>query len=97
LIHAGLAPTDIDILVTTGSTFHPVPSLESMLVNALKMRPDVKSVHMGCMACAAGALGINLVQDLLKANPNSTALFVPHENVTRGALVYGQLKSVDSP
>jgi hypothetical protein len=37
-----------------------------MLVNALKMRPDVKSVHMGCMACAAGALGINLLQDLLK-------------------------------
>jgi predicted naringenin-chalcone synthase len=67
-----------------------------MLVNALKMRPDVKSVHMGCMACAAGALGINLVQDLLKANPNSTALFVPHENVTRGALVFGQLQSVDS-
>jgi predicted naringenin-chalcone synthase len=48
-------------------SFHrAVPSLESMLVNALKMRPDVKSVHMGCMACAAGALGINLVQDLLK-------------------------------
>jgi len=84
LAKTGLAATDIDILVTTGSTFHPVPSLESMLVNALKMRPDVKSYHLGCMACAAGALGINLVQDLLKANPNSIALFVPHENVTRG-------------
>lgn len=130
----GLAATDIDILVTTGSAFHPgrpyvchtsrtsltqvwrsrslplaltpyswslplaqrstcgldpgthiqhaeslacqtcrtmcsvivsvcpaVPCLGSMLVNAFKMQPDVKTVHMGCMACSAGALGINLV------------------------------------
>eukprot|EP00878_Enallax_costatus_P021735 GHUV01023026.1.p1 GENE.GHUV01023026.1~~GHUV01023026.1.p1 ORF type:complete len:468 (+),score=135.06 GHUV01023026.1:122-1525(+) len=81
---SGVTATGIDILVTTGSTFHPVPSLASMLVNHFKMRPDVKSYHLGCMACAAGSIGINLVHDLLKANPKSTALFVAHENVTAG-------------
>uniref|UniRef100_A0A383V531 FAE domain-containing protein n=1 Tax=Tetradesmus obliquus TaxID=3088 RepID=A0A383V531_TETOB len=84
LAKTGLKATDIDILVTTGSTFHPVLSLGCMLVNAFKMRRDVKSYHLGCMACAAGALGINLLRDLLKANRSSIALFVAHENVTAG-------------
>jgi predicted naringenin-chalcone synthase len=37
-----------------------------MLVNKFKMRLDVKSLHLGCMACSAGAIGINVLRDLLK-------------------------------
>jgi len=39
-----------------------------MLVNHFKMKPEIKSYHLGCMACSAGAIGINLVQDLLKVS-----------------------------
>lgn len=85
LLHkTGLAGADIDFLVTACSSLNPVPTLSSMLVNEFKMRPEVRTLHLGGMACAAGALGIALVADLLKANPNSTALFVTHENVTEG-------------
>lgn len=46
-----------------------------MLVNAFKMRRDVKSYHLGCMACAAGALGINLLRDLLKVTVTSYTIY----------------------
>eukprot|EP00198_Chlamydomonas_reinhardtii_P011489 XP_001700826.1 predicted protein [Chlamydomonas reinhardtii] len=78
----GLRPKDIDILVTTCSIYCPTPSMASMVVNAFGMRKDVQAYHLGGMGCANGVVGINLVADLLKAHPNSTALFVCTETTT---------------
>ncbi|PNW80493.1 hypothetical protein CHLRE_07g319600v5 [Chlamydomonas reinhardtii] len=78
----GLRPKDIDILVTTCSVFCPTPSMASMLVNKFGMRSDVQSYHLGGMGCANGVVGINLVADLLKAHPNSTAVFVTTETLS---------------
>lgn len=75
----GMKPTDIDILVTCTSIFCPTPSLASMLINKFKMKSSVHSYHLGGMGCGTGVVGINLMRDLLRAHPNSIAVFVPAE------------------
>jgi hypothetical protein len=62
----GLAPKDVDILVTTCSIFCPTPSLASLVVNHFGMRPDVQSYHLGGMGCSNGVVAVNLVKDLLR-------------------------------
>lgn len=56
LLRAGIAASEIDILVTTSSVFAPTPSVSSMLINMFKMREDVqvcqhKSVLTRSHAC----------------------------------------------
>ncbi|KAJ9525632.1 FAE1/Type III polyketide synthase-like protein-domain-containing protein [Haematococcus lacustris] len=82
LQRTGLRPNDIDILVTCSSIFCPTPSLASMLVNKFKLRTDIQSYHLGGMGCGTGVVGMNLIRDLLKARPNSVAVFVPAEITT---------------
>ncbi|KAJ9510130.1 hypothetical protein QJQ45_015609, partial [Haematococcus lacustris] len=82
LAKTGLAPADIDILVTTCSIYCPTPSLASMLINHFKMRPGIQSYHLGGMGCANGVVGVNLVRDLLQARPNSNAVFLTTEVTT---------------
>lgn len=79
LMKTGMKPTDIDILVTCCSIFNPTPSLASMLVNKFKMKSSIHSYHLGGMGCGTGVVGINLLRDLLRAHPNSIAVFVPSE------------------
>lgn len=76
---------DIDIVVTVCTVFQAVPSMSSMIVNEFKLRRDVKTYHLGGMACSAGAVAVGLIQDLLKATPNANALLVTHENATAGS------------
>ena len=47
-----------------------------MQVNKFKMTDDVLSYHLGCMACSAGAIGINLVRDLLKVGGGGSGFVV---------------------
>lgn len=86
IAQTGIDPRrDIDIVVTVCTVFNPVPSMASMVVNEFKLRRDVKTYHLGGMACSAGAVAVGLIQDLLKATPNANALLVTHENATAGA------------
>lgn len=64
----GLAPKDVDIIVTTCSIFCPTPSLTSMVVNHFKMRTDVQSYHLGGMGCSNGVVAVNLIKDLLRVS-----------------------------
>ena len=76
---------DIDIVVTVCTVFNPCPSMASMIVNRYGLRRDVKTYHIGGMACSAGAVAVGLIKDLLKATPGANALLVTHENATAGA------------
>lgn len=78
----GVRAEDIDILVTTCSIYCPTPSMASMVVNAFKLRKDVQAYHLGGMGCANGVVAVNLVADMIKARPNSVALFVTTETTT---------------
>ena len=75
---------DVDIVVTVCTVFNPCPSMASMIVNRYGLRRDVKTYHLGGMACSAGAVAVGLIRDLLKATPNANALLVTHENATAG-------------
>lgn len=87
LAQAGVANprADVDIVVTVCTVFNPCPSMASMIVNEFGLRRDVKTYHLGGMACSAGAVAVGLVRDLLKATPNANCLLVTHENATAGA------------
>jgi len=76
---AQLVPKDIDILVTTCSIYCPTPSMASMVVNKYKLRTDVQSYNLGGMGCSNGVVSLSLIQDLLKAHPNSNAVFLTTE------------------
>ncbi|KAL6765115.1 FAE1/Type III polyketide synthase-like protein-domain-containing protein, partial [Haematococcus lacustris] len=82
LAKTGLAPRDIDILVTTCSIYCPTPSLASMMINRFKLRADVQSYSLGGMGCSNGVVAVNLVKDLLQARPNSNAVFLTTEVTT---------------
>ncbi|KAL6765858.1 FAE1/Type III polyketide synthase-like protein-domain-containing protein [Haematococcus lacustris] len=92
LAKTGLAPADIDILVTTCSIYCPTPSLASMLINHFKMRPGIQSYSLSGMGCANGVVAINLIRDLLQAHPNSNAVFLTTE-ITTPAFYRGKDKS----
>ena len=51
LERAGLKAADVDVLITSSTVFSPVPSLASMVVNALGMREDVQAYNLGGMGC----------------------------------------------
>jgi len=78
----GLKASDVDILITCCSIFCPTPSMSSMIVNEFKMRPSILSYHLGGMGCSMGVVSVNLINDLLKAHPNSNAVLVTTETTT---------------
>ncbi|XP_007038507.2 PREDICTED: 3-ketoacyl-CoA synthase 7 [Theobroma cacao] len=84
LSKAKLSPRDIDILIINCSGFCPSPSLSSIIVNKYSMRSDVKSYSLSGMGCSAGAIGIDLAQNLLKTNRNSIAIVLSTEILSAG-------------
>ncbi|GMJ13545.1 3-ketoacyl-CoA synthase 9 [Hibiscus trionum] len=84
LSKAKLCPRDIDILVVNCSAFCPSPSLSSIVVNKYSMRSDVKSFNLSGMGCSAGAIGIDLAQNLLKTSSNSYAVVISTEILSAG-------------
>ncbi|CAN8267687.1 unnamed protein product [Cochlearia groenlandica] len=79
----GVKPNDIGILVTNCSLFNPTPSLSAMIVNKYKLRVNILSYNLGGMGCSAGLIAVDLVKQLLQVQPNSYALVVSAENITR--------------
>ncbi|XP_044498573.1 3-ketoacyl-CoA synthase 20-like [Mangifera indica] len=79
----GVSPAEISILVVNSSLFNPIPSLSAMVVNRYKLRRNILSYNLGGMGCSAGLISIELAKKLLQVHPNSCALVVSTENITR--------------
>ncbi|KAI5077006.1 hypothetical protein GOP47_0009071 [Adiantum capillus-veneris] len=78
---SGLSPKLIDIVVINCTGFNPTPSLTAVVVNAFKMRADVKTFHLSGMGCSAGLISLGLAGDLLRANKEARYALVASSEV----------------
>ncbi len=55
---AGIAPDEVDIIVTVSSTGVAVTTIDARLAPAIGLRPDVKRVPLFGLGCLAGIAGM---------------------------------------
>lgn len=73
---AGLAPTDIDLLLVTSVTGVGAPSVDALLVGRLGLRTDVRRMPSFGLGCAGGAAGLARMHDYLVGHPGDVAVLV---------------------
>jgi alkylresorcinol/alkylpyrone synthase len=73
---AGLIPTDVDALVVVSSTGIATPSLDSLLMERMGLRPDTRRLPVFGLGCAGGVLGLARAAELARAVPGSNVLLL---------------------
>jgi alkylresorcinol/alkylpyrone synthase len=76
---AGLAPKQIDGVVTVSTTGIATPSLEARCGPRLGLRSDVRRVPVFGLGCAGGVSGLAAASRMAAADPGSNWLFVTVE------------------
>ena len=76
---AGLAPDQIDGVVTVSTTGIATPSLEARVGPRIGLRADVRRVPVFGLGCAGGVNGLSLAARLASAEPGTNWLFVTVE------------------
>ncbi|CAL9662686.1 Alpha-pyrone synthesis polyketide synthase-like Pks11 [Streptomyces sp. enrichment culture] len=73
---AGVAPDEVDVVISTTVTGLAVPSLEARLAQRIGLRQDVKRIPLFGLGCAAGAAGIARLHDYLRAFPDQVGVLL---------------------
>jgi alkylresorcinol/alkylpyrone synthase len=76
---AGLAPDQIDGVITVSTTGIATPSLEARVASRVGFREDIRRVPVFGLGCAGGVNGLSLAARLATADPGSRWLFVTVE------------------
>ena len=76
---AGLAPDQIDGVVSVSTTGIATPSLEARCASRVGFRDDVRRVPVFGLGCAGGVNGLSTAARLATAEPGSNWLFVTVE------------------
>ena len=79
LDRAGLAPSDVDMIITVSCTGVIIPSLDAHLANQMGFRSDIRRLPITELGCAAGAAGLTRAWEYLRAYPGATVLLVAVE------------------
>jgi len=73
---AGLAPADIDALVSVSSTGIATPSLDALLMERLPFRRDAQRLPIFGLGCAGGAIGLGRAAALAGGADGMRVLFL---------------------
>lgn len=76
---AGLAPTDIDMVVTSSCTGLLLPSLSVIIAAELGLRHDVRRIPITEAGCAGGASALARAAEFVQAFPHARALVLAVE------------------
>ena len=76
LARAEIAPTEVDILITTSCTGYMIPSVDAYMAQRLGMRPDLLRLPVTEMGCAAGASALTYAEQMLRGCEHGTVAVV---------------------
>jgi len=79
LAAAGVAPEEVDALVTVSTTGIATPSLEARVAGRMGFRSDAERVPIFGLGCAGGVGGLAIAARLAAGVPGKTILFVTIE------------------
>ncbi|MQT11819.1 type III polyketide synthase [Segnochrobactrum spirostomi] len=82
IARSGLAPVDIDCVVTLSSTGFTTPSLEAQVAREIGFRSDIERVPVFGLGCAGGVSGLGIAARLAAARPGANVLLVVIELCT---------------
>jgi alkylresorcinol/alkylpyrone synthase len=76
---AGLQPQELGALFFTSVTGISSPSIDALLINQMKLQPNIRRVPIFGLGCVAGAAGIARCADYVRAYPSQAAALVSVE------------------
>jgi alkylresorcinol/alkylpyrone synthase len=79
LQRAGIAPDEVDVVISTTITGIAVPSIEARIAQLVGLRPDVKRMPLFGLGCVAGAAGIARLHDYLIGHPDQVGALISVE------------------
>lgn len=79
LERAGVAPAELDFLITTSCTGFMIPSVDAYLVDKIGLRQDVVRLPVTEMGCAGGTSALIYANEILKGNPGKRIAIVAVE------------------
>lgn len=79
LARAGISARDLDALFFVSVTGICSPSIDARLVNRMKLSPNIRRVPIFGLGCVAGAAGISMAADYVRAYPDRIAALISVE------------------
>jgi alkylresorcinol/alkylpyrone synthase len=76
---AGLAPSDIGLVVSVSCTGFMIPAVDAHVANCLGMGPRLVRLPITEAGCAGGVVGLARARDYLQSHPRSAALVLALE------------------